>query len=462
VVRIGFEREDWTAFRTVDGLQRRAGTSQDKLVAVVIKELVDNALGEAGDCELSLNEGAIVVEDRGRGIEGDDETIARIFSMDRSQISSKYLRLPTRGALGNGLRVVVGAVAATGGKLIVSTQGRILELIPYPKTGQSDVVCRGKYSEPGTRIEVTLGSQLTPDDYDLWMGELAIVAARHRERTYTGKTSPHWYDLDAFHELVMSVQDAAMTVRKFVSSFDGCSRLAGEIAEQYSGMPVRSLDRDQASALLRSLQEAASEVNPDRLGCTAEDAFPGEYAREKASVQFPPRVDGSRITIPIVVEAWAETDQESADSDATIMINGSPCIAEMFASHEAKEKCTLVWGCGLAFRIKTGAKKCLFHVNVITPYMPITSDGKAPHLGAFQRWIEAAMEKAWKRVKKRQPREEKVDLKAVVFEHMEDQIVAVSTNRRYRFNWRQVYYRLRPIVWSKVGKSAPRHGAGMS
>src|SRR4051812_38081430 len=186
--------------------------------------------------------------------------------MNRPQISSKYRRLPTRGALGNGLRGVVGAVAATRGKLLVSTRGRTLEIIPDPMTGLSEAVYRGEYSGAGTRIEVVLEGPLVPDDDDLRMGELAIVVARHRKRPYRGCTSPHWYDLDAFHELAMSVQDDAMTVRKFVSSFDGCSRLAGELAGEYSGVPVKSLNRDQASRLLRSLQRAANEVNPDRLG----------------------------------------------------------------------------------------------------------------------------------------------------------------------------------------------------
>src|SRR4051812_12991325 len=149
--------------------------------------------------------------------------------MNRPQISSKYRRLPTRGALGNGLRVVVGAVAATSGKLIVSTRGRTLQIIPDRATGLSEVVPLGEYAGPGTRIEVMLGAPLTPSHYDLWMGKRAIAAARHRKRDYKGKTSPHWYNLDAFHEMAMSVQDAGMTVRKFVSTFDGCSRLAGEL-----------------------------------------------------------------------------------------------------------------------------------------------------------------------------------------------------------------------------------------
>jgi hypothetical protein len=36
--------EDWTRFRTVDGLTQKAGVSRDKLSRLVMKELTDNAL----------------------------------------------------------------------------------------------------------------------------------------------------------------------------------------------------------------------------------------------------------------------------------------------------------------------------------------------------------------------------------------------------------------------------------
>jgi hypothetical protein len=37
------EREDWTSFRTVEGLQQKAGVPDTKLRRLVLKELIDNA-----------------------------------------------------------------------------------------------------------------------------------------------------------------------------------------------------------------------------------------------------------------------------------------------------------------------------------------------------------------------------------------------------------------------------------
>ena len=39
-----FEYEDWTTFRTIEGLSQNAGEAKDKLTRLVLKEITDNAL----------------------------------------------------------------------------------------------------------------------------------------------------------------------------------------------------------------------------------------------------------------------------------------------------------------------------------------------------------------------------------------------------------------------------------
>src|SRR5262249_1923644 len=151
-------------------------------------------LDVAGDCELTLSaEGVATIRDRGAGIEGDDEAIARLFSLARPLASTKYLRLPTRGALGNGMRVVVGTVAATKGDLRVTTGGRALAIVPDVVAGRSAAVRVDVSREAGTRIAVRLGDPLGIVPDDLRLAEIAITAARAQANRYTGKSSPHWY-----------------------------------------------------------------------------------------------------------------------------------------------------------------------------------------------------------------------------------------------------------------------------
>ena len=47
-----FQREDWNLFRTLEGLQQRAGVTKDKLRRLVLKELADNGLDNGGDVQV--------------------------------------------------------------------------------------------------------------------------------------------------------------------------------------------------------------------------------------------------------------------------------------------------------------------------------------------------------------------------------------------------------------------------
>src|SRR4051812_45894142 len=103
------EREDWMEFRNLATLTRKAGVPRDDLPKLVVKELVDNGLDNNAVCCFGRLAGGVFVHDTGPGIAGTDEEIANLFSVRRPMLSSKVIRLPNRGALGNGLRVVVGA-----------------------------------------------------------------------------------------------------------------------------------------------------------------------------------------------------------------------------------------------------------------------------------------------------------------------------------------------------------------
>src|SRR5712671_1537846 len=91
-----FERADWTSFRTVEGLQQKAGVARSKLRRLILKELADNALDTGARVRIGQlpGGGGYVVADGGSGIEGQPEEIARLFSIARPMVSTKLLRLP--------------------------------------------------------------------------------------------------------------------------------------------------------------------------------------------------------------------------------------------------------------------------------------------------------------------------------------------------------------------------------
>src|SRR5262249_23309659 len=153
------------------------------------KELTDNALDESGQARIGeLPDGQYFVENDGGGIDPDE--VARLFSIARPLVSTKLLRFPTRGALGNGLRVGAGAVLASGGTLSVVARNRRLELKPE-FDGTTTIVSATDVAFPtGTRVEIGFGPALVKDHWTLDWAQLACRLAQGK--VYAGRSSPHW------------------------------------------------------------------------------------------------------------------------------------------------------------------------------------------------------------------------------------------------------------------------------
>lgn len=215
---VTFERENWKEFRTLDGLCRMAGVSRNRIAAVVAKELVDNALDESSKVEVGLIENAngFFVQDAGRGI--DPGIVAELFSIKRPQRSTKFLRLPTRGALGNGLRVVAGAVLVTKGQLIVRTRGQSIRLTPQDD-GSTAMEVISNYDGEGTRVEVILGDDVKVNEYSLNDAKWAILL--QDGTNYPGKTNAYWYTSRDLFELFNAATGEDTTVRKLLEEFEG-------------------------------------------------------------------------------------------------------------------------------------------------------------------------------------------------------------------------------------------------
>src|SRR5262249_48369870 len=85
-----YERDDWTLFMSPETLPQKAGCEPDKIGAVVLKELVDNALDAGATARIKGRPCSYRVEDDGPGIDPAD--IPRIFAVNRPLLSSKLKR----------------------------------------------------------------------------------------------------------------------------------------------------------------------------------------------------------------------------------------------------------------------------------------------------------------------------------------------------------------------------------
>lgn len=450
-----FEREDWTLFRSLQTIGQKAGVPREKVPRLVVKELVDNALDAGGTCDWGFlddenRDQGLYVEDNGPGLPGRDEEIAALFSVARPLTSSKLLRLPTRGTLGNGLRVVAGAVLASGGHLVVKTRGRALRLLPRDADGGTDVERLGRWDGKGTRVEVRFGPSLSIDE-DLfeWAERAGLFLAGGEG--YKGRTSAWWYDSDSLYELLQAAGERH--VRDLVEGFDGCSgKKAGTICRAFPRRSCRSLTRKEAEDLLRALRGHAKLVKPQRLGFVGEElGIRAAYARTTGTFETKAGRGKLGAKIPFVIEVWAE---EADRSSVLVHVNRTPITADVFTVEMRDRTFRGLAGCGLssekensATPIKTGRNRHFtFLVNVTTPYMPITTDGKEPDLSLLHCELSAVMAKAAKRAKRRRAGTSLgVTQKGVIRDALPDAIDKASGNGRYRYSLRRLFYAVRPF-----------------
>ncbi|RUL81412.1 hypothetical protein [Tautonia sociabilis] len=444
-----YQRDDWTLFRTLETLGQKAGVPPWKLAALVAKELTDNALDEKAACRVGLLDGnGFFVEDDGEGIGGTDDEIAELFSISRPLRSSKLLRRPTRGALGNGLRVVTGAVYATGGTLDVATRHRILRLLPQDD-GTTRVERVGPYDGPGTRVEVRLGPSVPVTRDSLAWANQAIDLSSGESR-YTGETSPHWYNSDSFFELLLAA--GGRTVRAVIEDFDGCTGpKASKIAADFKGRAANSLSLHEAESLLRKARGLARVVKPERLGGLGPriEDWPRSYAKVTGAYLSNATRGTLQAEIPFVVEVYAEV---SAMPRFGVSVNRTPVPAELGFYHEKEAQ--WIFGCGLDMEFKVGRRPLHLWLNVDSRYMPITTDGKSPDFSPMDPEIRAALEKAIKRAKRQvseETEEKGPTTKDVILDSLEDAISKASGEGTYRFSIRQLFYAVRPYVIENLG-----------
>jgi hypothetical protein len=218
----------------------------------------------------------------------DPADVPVLFCVNRSLVSSKLRRMPTRGALGNGLRVVVGAVAACEGSLTIETRGRQLALAVCQRTGRTLVTSDEPIPPaPGLTVRIGLGPTVLSDAVladDT--AQVAATAASH----YDGPSCPWWYGPRDLHRLFARAMPAdTATVGSVIASlgleYDD-ERLAG------------TLDQHEAGNVLERLREVYQPVTPDKLGALGGKG-PG-YAKVTGTV-----TTQSGAVLPYIVEVWA-------------------------------------------------------------------------------------------------------------------------------------------------------------
>lgn len=449
-----FERPEWVLFRSVETLSQKAGVPKFRLRRLVLKELTDNALDTGARVRVGqIDQDTYYVEDDGPGFAGSPEEIARLFSINRPLVSSKLWRKPTRGAMGNGLRVVAGAIDASGGALKVWTRNRLLVLTPQNDGGTAVVAADADFPV-GTRIELAFGPALPDDPRALSWAEAAIQMADGGE-VFGGRPSPHWYDADHFYMLLQAA--GARPVRELIEQLDGCTGAkAGTITGAFKGTACNRLTHEEAIALLVKARAEARPVRPERLGSVGPMEFmPPSYAAVRDAVELGGREPKAKV--PFVVEAWAHASRQRDDGvSIKVFVNRTPITGEVRAYKDKGD--VSLFGCGLRARLELAAGRAGLDLvlNLTTPFCPITTDGKEPDFSPFAGQIFEAVRKAVGKARRAMPKSptasERTTQKAIILDRLEEGVAKASGDGQYRFSQRQLFYAIRPFLIEELGR----------
>jgi hypothetical protein len=307
-----YGRTDWSLFLREDTLPQKAGCQPDELRAMVLKEIVDNALDACGSCSFEFNEEMEMWIITGTGIGPDPLEIPELFCVNRELLSSKTKRMPTRGMLGNGLRVAMGAVHALGGLIIVTSAGHRLALEVDPTDGSTKVVTDLEDPESqALSVMINLGPDQEPED-----GEYArnVLEAADPAREYAGHSSPWWYGPRDFELLLQTVDLEEATVSDVVKDL-GLSVPSAD----WTG-PAKTLPFDDCKKLLEGLRKIYKPVKPEDLGSLGQYAY--DYHGYDCQAGIMNSQSGAQV--PYIAEVWADASPTEKKGDIEADVTDQP------------------------------------------------------------------------------------------------------------------------------------------
>jgi DNA topoisomerase VI subunit B len=367
---------------TARELEAQTGQWRTKFAAVVLKELVDNALdaaestGVAPAIEISIDRRGgdleIAVRDNGPGLPAG--LVTKTLDFDVRTSDKRAYRSPTRGAQGNALKTIIGIPTALGGSAPIVIEACNVRHTIRPRLDAAGNVDPGHTVEEipvttGTRIAVTLPAIDQDLDAVAWARAFALVnphtsvkitdSDESRNHAYcetfdapdsyrtwhkwgpTDPTSPHWYDGSSFQTLidteVASARHAgreSRLVRDFVRDFRGLSATA-KAKTVCATVPNATHLADlngEAGTLLAAMRAEAKPAKPDVLGSVGEEHIRDCVAAWYGIVHnrfWYKRITGIDAGLPFVVEAAiAETEEPGPHTTA---INFSPTFREPLA-----------------------------------------------------------------------------------------------------------------------------------
>jgi hypothetical protein len=438
-----YSRDDWQLFLDPATLPQKAGCHPVQLRRVVLKELVDNQLDETGFAKLRWHETEKEWEIWGPGDGPPLSAIPELFSVRRPLVSSKLKRMVTRGLLGNGLRVVMGAVHAFGGSIIVSLRGHRLTLEVDPADGTTNIVKDEPLSpdEHGIGVRINLG-QDSEQDAGAFAQE-AIDVADQGSVVYNGPSSPWWYGPRDLH-LLFGAAPANATVSDVLVDLG--------LDSHEDNQQAKSLAYEDCKTILELLRASHRPVSPEKLGRLGEDVFGYDgYGCKLGEMTTP-----AGAQVPYVVEVWASAKASEkrgiSTAEVILFVNRTRALAPVYAAPVVGGGIKLR-GCGLDRFVELKSAQYKIVVSLLTPHVQLAGDGKEPSLPPFGNTIEEALRRACNTAYRLMDKPAgEMTIKEAAYSVMEEAYLLASGDGALHANARQIMYAARPKILILTGR----------
>lgn len=401
-------RQPYRDYMSTATLMRRAGCTEADLALVAGKEIVDNAYDISPQrCPaIEITAPTIRVRDFGDGLS--EAKVLELFSLKRAAMSSKRWRQARRGALGNGLRVVMGVVYCSGGTIDVESRGQGWRLEVGPDGNTRTARHFPSEVHIGTAVTLTVGPEL-PFDADSIQAYADDCEVAKGVAFGGSKAVPQWFGRATIIDLMHDV-DPMVSALEFARQFD----LTAEALAAIKKLAMRStvaelLVGGPLDAVVEAIRHGGKE--PRELHKIGRNAIEAD-GYGLASNWIYTHTDGAEM--PIIAECWAYSDPVKDRRTG-----GEITVQTVFVNRVPALEIGWSWGRvaapGFDVQLTVGNVQisipasesglkgpCAYYLNVALtcPEFRFISEGKTPDLSGLGKPLAAAIGQALKRAYK--------------------------------------------------------------
>ncbi|MGH2447223.1 MAG: ATP-binding protein [Chloroflexota bacterium] len=509
--RSTFETSRALEYFTEKELRAQIGHGPESWPVAILRELIDNSLDACEGADVvpeiavtTTGNDTFVVTDNGPGIPA--EVITRSLDYLVRVSTKSYYVSPTRGAMGNALKVIWAApfVMAGAGAIEIVAQGLHHHIqISLDRIAQKPAISHTTEPSPvksGTSAKITWADSarllrspkwdscnVPPTASQLIEGFAAfnphatfiLDGKRFPSTGTTTKWSPsqptsaHWYTAETLRDLVAAyitmerTGGPQKTVREFVSEFRGLSATGKQktVTEGWTGKHLHDFVADGdvgcffVEMLLKRMQKASRAPAPKALGAIGRDhltAWMIHNGVAPESIRYQQKVGID--TMPYVLEVAFGVNAQDSGRQIVTGLNWSPVIgggADVTLAEAVAEA-----------RLDLHDPVTLL-VHIARPRFGFADRGKT-RVTSMSEDINAAVAsavknvtKAWKQAKRSADRKDRVSkdqlaklrhkpsrvtIREVAFDVMEDAYNKASSNGKYYAVARQIMYAARPEI----------------